>query len=218
MRMATLGCSTLADPEVRPASEGAAWGASIRGNIIELSIRLDIDIAPDGWAELVYRHELLNLSDKPLTRIARELWFENTRGPLIITPTAESERRLMIQRLHDTANLAKFACQISPPLPPGESTVVGFSCKGGQFVEDHYWRQAISRHVRQYTIRVRHQGAKELVRCTAIEEHPDGAENSADADLVWDFEGDDVVMTLTREYLRPSQAVTLRWDVPREPA
>jgi hypothetical protein len=202
MRMATLGCSTLADPEVRPASEGAAWGASIRGNIIELSIRLDIDIAPDGWAELVYRHELLNLSDKPLTRIARELWFENTRGPLIITPTAESERRLMIQRLHDTANLAKFACQISPPLPPGESTVVGFSCKGGQFVEDHYWRQAISRHVRQYTIRVRQQGA----------------ENSADADLVWDFEGDDVVITLTREYLRPNQAVTLRWDVPRESA
>ncbi|HEV7933058.1 MAG TPA: hypothetical protein VGP70_12220 [Actinomadura sp.] len=200
--MATLGCSTLADPEVRPASEGAAWGASIRGNIIELSIRLDIDIAPDGWAELVYRHELLNLSDKPLTRIARELWFENTRGPLIITPTAESERRLMIQRLHDTANLAKFACQISPPLPPGESAIVGFSCKEGQFVEDHYWRQAISRHVRQYTIRVRQQGA----------------ENSADADLVWDFEGDDVVMTLTREYLRPNQAVTLRWDVPREPA
>jgi hypothetical protein len=56
------------------------------------------------------------------------------------------------------------------------------------------------------------------VRCTAIEEHPDGAANSADADLVWDFEGDDVVITLTREYLRPNQAVTLRWDVPRESA
>jgi hypothetical protein len=35
---------------------------------------------------------------------------------------------------------------------------------------------------------------------------------------MWDYEGDDVVMTLTRDYLRPNQALTLRWDVPDEPA
>jgi hypothetical protein len=197
-------------------SEPGPWGAGIRGNIVELSIRLDIDIAPDGWARLVYHHELLNLSDQPLTRVARELWFENTRGPLAITPTADCERRLMTQRIHDTANLSKFACQISPPLQPGESAVVGFVCEGGQFVEDHYWRQAIQRHVRRYEISVRHRGVRQLVRCTATEEHPNGAENSADADLVWDFDGEDAVMNLTREHLFPNQAVTLRWDVPRE--
>ena len=155
---------------------------------------------------------------KPLPRIARELWFENTNGPLTITPTPDCERRLMIQRVHDTANLSKFACQISPPLQTGESAIVGFTCEGGQFVDDHYWRQAINRHVRHYAIRVRQRGAGQLVRCTAIEEHPDGAENSADADLVWDYDGDDVIISLTREHLRPSQAVTLRWDVPHESA
>ncbi|GAA3214712.1 hypothetical protein [Actinocorallia longicatena] len=198
--------------------EEEPWGSTLKGNIVELSIRLDIAIQPDGWSRLTYHHELLNLSDKPLTRVARELWFENTKGPLTITPTADSERRLMIQRVHDTANLSKFACQISPPLQPGESAVVGFTCEGGQFVEDHYWRQAISRPVRHLEISVRHHGAGRLVRCTATEEHPDGAENSADDSLVWDYEADDVVMTLTREHLRPSQAVTLRWDVPHEPA
>lgn len=203
----------------RPAvADSGSWGTSIAGNIVELSIRLDIDIDADGWSRLVYHHELLNLSDKPLTRIARELWFENTNGPLTITPTPDCERRLMIQRVHDTANLSKFACQISPPLQTGESAIVGFTCEGGQFVDDHYWRQAITRHVRHYAIRVRQQGAGQLVRCTAIEEHPDGAENSADADLVWDYDGDDVIISLTREHLRPSQAVTLRWDVPHEPA
>ena len=133
-------------------------------------------------------------------------------GPLTILPTDDCERRLMIQRVHDTANLAKFACQVSPPLQHGESAVVGFSCEGGQFVDDHYWRQSINRYTRRYEIRVRHRGAGQLVRCSASEEHPDGSENSADASLVWDYEGDDVVVTLTREHLRPNQAVTLRWD------
>lgn len=195
-------------------NDSGTWGADIRGTIVELSVRLDIDIDPDGWASLVYHHELLNLSDKPLTRVARELWFENTRGPLTITPTADSQRRLMIQRIHDTGNLAKFACQLSPPLQPGESAIVGFSCEGGQFVQDHYWRQAIPRHTRTYRIQVRQRGAGQLVRCTATEEHPNGAENSADADLIWDYEDNDVVITLTREHLHPNQAVTLRWDVP----
>ncbi|RAY15216.1 XRE family transcriptional regulator [Actinomadura craniellae] len=199
-----------------PADPAAGtWGDSIRGHIVELSIRLDIDIAPDGWARLVNRHELLNLSDTPLTRVSRELWFENTRGPLAITPTDDCERRMMIRRLHDTANLAKFACQISPPLQPGESAVLAFSCEDGQFVDDHYWRQGISRHVRQFTMRVRQRGAGHLLNCSAIEEHPDGAEHSADAGLIWDYEDGDAVITLTREYLRPNQAITLRWDVPR---
>jgi hypothetical protein len=195
--------------------EPGPWGSRIRGSLVELSIRLEIDIAPDGWAFLVYHHELLNLSEQPITRIARELWFENTRGPLTITPTADCERHLMIQRVHDTVNLSKFACQISPPLQPGESAVVGFTCEGGQFVEDHYWRQAIQRPVRRYELRVRHRGVRQLIRCTATEEQPNGAENSADADLVWDFDGEDAVMKLTREHLFPNQAVTLRWDVPR---
>ncbi|GAA4063897.1 hypothetical protein GCM10022214_16960 [Actinomadura miaoliensis] len=56
------------------------------------------------------------------------------------------------------------------------------------------------------------------MRCEATEEDPNGAEISADDDLVWDYDGDDAVMTLTRNHLRPNQSLTLRWDVPHEPA
>ncbi|MFC4052465.1 hypothetical protein ACFOY4_22500 [Actinomadura syzygii] len=192
--------------------------AALSGNIVELSMTADLDIGQDGWSQLIYRHQLLNLSDKPMTRLAREVWFENTEKRLTIVPNADSERRIMIQRIHDTANLSKFACQISPPIQPGESTTIAFTVSGGQFVEDHYWRQAIPRYLRHYTLRVRHRGAGQLLRCTASEEHPDGSENSAEDDLVWDYEGDDIVMTLTRNYLRPNQAITLRWDVPHESA
>ncbi|WP_283206614.1 hypothetical protein [Nocardia cyriacigeorgica] len=37
-------------------------------------------------------------------------------------------------------------------------------------------------------------------------------------DLIWDDESNDVTVALTREYLRPNQAITLRWEVSREHA
>jgi hypothetical protein len=210
-------------PELAPPNsvqeiedDNDAWGSGIQGNVIELSMRANIDIAPDGWSHVIYRHELLNLTDKPISRLAREVWFESTRDRLVIEPTQDSERRIMIQRVHDTANLSKFALQISPPLQPGESALVGFEVTGGRFVYDHYWRQSVPRYVRHYSITIRQQSAGRLLRCMALEEHPDGSENSADDGLVWDYEGDDVLITLTREYLRPSQALTVRWDVPHE--
>jgi hypothetical protein len=188
--------------------------AGLSGNIVELSVRIDFDIDPHGWAQVAYRQELLNLTAKPLTRIAREVWFEHTNGPLTITPITEGDRRIMIQRVHDTANLSKFACQLSPPLQPGETAMIGYVCEGGRFVEDHYWRQNIPRYTRQLTIRVRHRGAGQLIRCMATEEHDDGSENSAADGIMWDYEDDDVVLTLTRDYLHPNQAVTLRWEIP----
>ena len=74
-----------------------------------------------------------------------------------------------------------------------------------------------ARYTRHYTFRVRQQKVQ-LVTCTAIEEHPDGAEVSANNSLTWDYENGDVILTLTRDYLRPNQAVTLHWEVTREPA
>jgi hypothetical protein len=160
---------------------------------------------------VAYHFDLLNLSDRPLTRITREVWFEHTTGPLVIEPTPDSERRVAIQRIHDTSNLAKFAFQLSPPLRPGESARVGYTCTGGKFDENHYWRQSMPRYTRHYTLHVRQRNVR-LGGCTASEEHPDGSENSATDSLVWDYDGDDAIMTLTRDYLRPNQAVTLRWE------
>lgn len=54
------------------------------------------------------------------------------------------------------------------------------------------------------------RGLDQLVRPSRNTE--DGSENSATEELIWDDEGDDV-LTLTRDYLRPNQSVTLRWTV-----
>jgi transcriptional regulator with XRE-family HTH domain len=182
---------------------------------IELNLQINFDVAEDGHATLTGRHELLNLSTRPVTRLARELWFEHTDGPLRISPSSEDRHRVAIQRVHDTENLAKFACLVSPAIQPGETAVVGYTCEGGSFVSDHYWQQTASRYIRQLSIRLRHRGARQLVSCTAVEEHPDGAQNSATEALEWDEQDGDVVLTLRRRLLLPNQIITLRWDVDR---
>lgn len=191
--------------------------AGLAGCMVELSETLEIDIDSSGDAHLAYHLDLLNLSSKPLTRVVRELWFEVTGGPLVIIPAQDCERRVAIQRIHDTNNLSKFAFQISPPLRPGECARVGYTCDGGGFGERHYWRQAMPRYTRQYTLRVRQQKVQ-LISCTASEEYPDGSETSANDSLTWDYIEGDVILTLTRDYLSPNQAVTLRWEVTRESA
>ena len=111
-----------------------------------------------------------------------------------------------------------FACQFSPPVQPGGHVTFGYTCEGGQFVSDHYWRQEFPRHVRRLTMEIRIRDADQLLNCTAIEEHESGAENSATEDLIWDYAEKDVIITLTRHDVRPNQAVTLRWELDHESA
>jgi hypothetical protein len=192
--------------------------AHLAGHIIDLDMRIDIQIGSNGAASVTYRYELLNMTDRALTRLSRELWFEHTSGRLDIRPLRESTRRVGIQRKHDTPNLSKFACQLSPAIQPGESAVIGYVCEGGRFEDALYWRQGVNRYTRHFTLNLRHGDAGDLISCSAVEEHADGLENSATEELIWDYEGDDVIITLTRDYLRPGQSVTLRWTVTREHA
>lgn len=185
------------------------------GEVVELDTQVNLDIQEDGWARVTYRHELANLGSRSVSRLARQLWFEHTRGPLSITPIHREARRITIQRTHDTPSSAQFACLISPPIKPGEVGIVGYTCEGGRFVTDHYWRQSVARHTRRLSIHLNHRGAAGLMDYTATEEHPDGAENSATEALEWDERDGAVDLTLTRQYLRPGQAVTLRWTVTR---
>ncbi|WP_163055968.1 hypothetical protein [Actinomadura bangladeshensis] len=145
------------------------------------------------------------------------MWFEHTIGPLVIEPVSDIDRRIAIQRIHDTTNLARFAFQISPPLRPGEWARVGYVCEGGGFGLNHYWREAMPRYCRRYEINVR-QRRVDLAGCTASEEHRDGSENSAAVSLVWDIDGQGAVMSLTRDRLGPNQFLALRWEPIREPA
>lgn len=189
--------------------------ARLAGNLIDLEMECSIDIDVDGWATVAYRFEVLNLTNKPVKRMVREQWFETTSSPLKIEPSDSSDRTVSIQRMHETANMTKFACQFSPPIAPGEVGVIGYTTLGGRFTHDHYWRQAATRPVRHFTLSIRHQGASMLLGCTAIEDQLDGSQVSVIEDLVCADRDGDALMTITRDYLRAGQAVTLRWEVAR---
>jgi transcriptional regulator with XRE-family HTH domain len=206
-------------PEFRvplDSGEGCAWQELARqaGAAVELKAQLDFDIAADGWVRLTGRHELLNLSDQPISRLTRELWFEHTEGPLRVDPLHTGAHRIAIQRIHETYNLAKFACLVSPAIQPGESAIVGYTCTGGQFVSDHYWQQVIVRFTRRLSIQTRHRGTQ-LRQCTATAEHVDGAQKLIADSLQWDDSDGDTTIRLVCEYLRPNQIITLRWEVGR---
>jgi len=189
--------------------------AQLAGNLVYLEMECSIDIDADGWSAVTYRFEVLNLTNNAIRRIIREQWFETTDGPLRIEPNDTSDRRVWIQRMHDTANMTKFACQFSPPIEPGGVGIVAYTTRRGRFTHDHYWRQSTSHYVRHFTLDIRHRNIGMLLGCTAIEDQADGSQLSAIDDLVCTDEDGDALITVTRDYLQPGQAVTLRWEVSR---
>jgi hypothetical protein len=228
LAVATRGAETEEEPAQRIARSLVALSKRLRlpdaditrlaklaGHIVELDVTCSIDIDDAGWSTVTYSHQLLNLTNRPVKRLMTELWFENTDGPLAIEPSPSNERKIAIQRTHDMNNLSKFACHISPPIECGEVATISYVCRGGQFVHDHYWRQALRRYTRHLTLNIRHRAVHMLLNCTAIEEQADGSEVSATEDLVCTDDAGDALITVTRNYLQPSQAVTLRWEVSR---
>lgn len=198
---------------LRLPPEESARIASLAGQLVELTMQVDISIGEGGQGVVRYQHELFNMSSRPITRIPREVWFEHTPNSIAIAPMSAGHRKVLIQRIHDTTGLAKFACQISPPIQPGDTGTIAYECTGGQFVSDHYWRQCIPRYTRHVTLTIRHNSVGRLMSYTVLEEQVNGTEQSVSEDLIWDNDGTDVVVTLTRNYLRPGQSVTLRWEV-----
>ncbi|WP_433734914.1 hypothetical protein ACQP0C_41660 (plasmid) [Nocardia sp. CA-129566] len=190
--------------------------ASLVGNVVELDLRIDLDIDEDGQARIVYTHDVFNMSEVPLTRVARELWFEYADdGGLSIDPLRRDHRQISIERTHNAPTMAKFSCQVSPAILPGETGMISYACTGGRFVDHFYWRQEMVRYTRRFTINLRQKGIHKLLTCSGEEVQPGGAINSASEDLLWDYDGDDIVVTLTRDYLQPNQSVTLRWEFDR---
>lgn len=147
----------------RPGSSGrpaaARRLAGLAGHVVELELGLDIDIARDGSARVLYQHDLVNLNEKPLGRVTREVWFQYVDTSIAISPTQHNDRRIVIQRIHDAGLLAKFAFKISPPLQPGERTTVRHLCEGGSFRDALYWREFMARYTRHYTFTLSHQGS-----------------------------------------------------------
>lgn len=186
--------------------------AALAGNLVDLSLTVDLTIESDGLCAVTYRYHQLNLTNHSVNRAPRDLWFQHSRGPLALIALREGPTKNAIQRLHTADNIAKFACQLSPAIQPGESARFGYTCSGAEFQQDWYWRQAFARHTREYTLRVRHKAIGETAGISATEELPDGTELMAQQSVEWDYDGEDVVMTFTRDHLQPNQYATLRWD------
>jgi hypothetical protein len=197
---------------LRLPPDEAAEIAALAGNLVDLMLSIDLLIQADGICSVTYRYHSLNLTERPVHRAPRDLWFQHSRSKLELVALREGPTRNAIQRLHTADNIAKFACQLSPPIQPGETATFGYTCSGAEFRQDFYWRQAFARYTRQYTLRVRHEGLKECMGITATEELPDGTETMAQESVSWDYDGDDVVMTFTRDHLQPNQYATLRWE------
>jgi hypothetical protein len=194
--------------------------AGLVGNVVELELRIEVHIDGDGNSRLVYTHDVFNMSGEPLTRVARQLWFEHAApNGLRIEPLRRDHRQVSIDRTHNAGpTMAKFSCQLSPAIQPGETGVISYTCTGGRFIDAFYWRQDILRYTRHFTIVMRQEGRHRLLTCTGEQVQPNGLINSATEDLLWDYDGDDIVVTLTRDYLRPNESVTLRWEIDRDQA
>lgn len=205
------GRASFADELGLPPHEVAEI-ASLAGHLVDLSVTVDLHIAADGLCSVTYRYHSLNLSDRPVYRAPRDLWFQHSRGKLDLVALREGTTRIALQRMHTADNVAKFACQFSPPIQPGETASFGYRCSGAEFRGDWYWRQQFVRHTRAYTLNVRHEGLKDVGGITATEELPDGTETLAQETISWDYDGDDLIMTFVRDHLEPDQYATLRWE------
>jgi hypothetical protein len=83
----TLGRKLLELQQVnRYSDEEVRELATLVGHVVELAESVDMDIDAQGNAVVIYRFDLLNLSDKPLTRMTREIWFEHSDPRLSSSP------------------------------------------------------------------------------------------------------------------------------------
>ncbi|UGQ12287.1 helix-turn-helix domain-containing protein [Yinghuangia sp. ASG 101] len=217
MRPAGVPRATADTPSANAFAEGAAVAP---GDVIELSTEVALDISETGAARLMYRHVLLNLGDRPLASLARQVWFERTSGRIVLAavrppdPATAPAHVVTMRRVHETGSFLKFACLITPPLAPRESMVVQYLCTGGLFVDEHYWRQDIIRPTRHLQITVRQLGVAELRGCDVVAERGDGREEPSTSGLTWSHREDGTVfVTYSGADLTAPQALTLRWDV-----
>lgn len=186
---------------------------TLSGNIIDLDTRIEIRISPVGSACVTYSFEVLNLTDRPLTRLPRDLWFQHTESALEITPMPECSRRVVVQRVHDTPNLAKFSCKLSPPIEPGDAAFIGYTCRGGRFVDALYWRQSFPRHTRKFVISIHQEGVVQLTDYSAVKDYPNGSERSITETLVWDASDGGTTICLTHDDIEPNESITVRWEI-----
>ncbi|MGH3566569.1 MAG: hypothetical protein ACRDRH_11170 [Pseudonocardia sp.] len=188
----------------------------LAGQLVCRSLDCVIDIDPGGLSAITYKFELTNLTDWPIKRMAREAWFETTKGRLSIEPRSEVDGpQVKIHRIHDTGNMSKFACAFSPVIGPGETRNFGYVVSGGIFTHDHYFRQSVPAYMQKLTLTLKHRSVAMLVNCMVIVDNIDGSQESVIDDLDCLYDDGDALIAVVRENLKPGEALTVRWEVSR---
>lgn len=187
------------------------WGS---GELVDQRLEAFLDIAADGRVTVSCEHHVENRGDTPVTALVRQFWFKHVTNPLKVTALPSSDRNVFIKPIHDVGAQLKFACQIFPAINPGESAVVGYSCTGGRFMDELYWRHTVFLPTEHLHLRIRLQGVEALSGCSAVEDRLDGSELTATESLSLPHDGIGTVIDLNRYDLRSNQSVTVRWEVP----
>jgi len=166
------------NPDIINRGSESEDGMGYNDVIVDREVAIVIRIDDEGHSQVRYRYDIFNGGTTPITKIRRELWFENIWSDLTVRP-ADCDRSLMVERIKETPskNVAKFVVHMSPALQPGDNGSIEYVCDGGAFIEDHYWSQEIVRPTSVFDLSV-HLGKKRLTSCMAMEVHPDGAERS----------------------------------------
>ncbi|MEM8925019.1 MAG: hypothetical protein AAGD35_16050 [Actinomycetota bacterium] len=180
--------------------------------IIDAHTEIEIDIDAEGHAIVRYCYDMLNLTDGPVARVPRTIWFKHTHADVTIEPIQLGERQVRIELQHDVMPQKKFAYRISPAIEPGGRARFGCEISGGAFVDDFFWRHLALRSTDLMTISVVHRG-RTLDEVTAHEEQTNGSEILVSDNVEWSQDGPDLRLRLQRKGLEPTQVVTLRWEI-----
>lgn len=186
---------------------------ALSGAVVETAREVDIDIDAEGRAVVGVRLAVRNLSERPLTRLHHEVWFERTAGRVDVRllggPGAAG--RMRVEGLYGAGPLAKFTVRFLSPVAPGDSARMAYACVGGVFADRFYWRQTVSRPIERLSLRVRQRGVRRILGWSAVEEHRGGAETAVPVEA--SRANERMELRLNRHDLVPGQAVVLRWRI-----
>jgi hypothetical protein len=200
-------------PPATPASSGhrpsSATTEALR--VVDAHTRISILVDSDGKAEVEYIYEIVNLTDHPVSRVPRAIWFKHVHSEIRIEPIQHGDHQVMIEMLHQAEPQKKFAYHLSPAIEPGESASYGCVIIGGLFVDEYFWRQSVLRDTDHMTMVATHRG-QTLSRTWAIEELTDGSETLVSDQIRWRQDNGDLRLQLERSHLKPTQVVELTWE------
>jgi hypothetical protein len=214
-RLRRRGPATLAEAfekrlTATQLEEQARRGFRRPEGLLDLELTITVYIRSSGEATVSQFQRILNTTNKPFSRIAREIWFQYSDPALRVVPTPSPGHSLIIQPIHRTDLFISFACLITPSVQPGDTGDIAFDCLGAKFVDNLYWRQRLARYTRQATIKL-HLERSRITEYNALLETNSGLVSFSTDTVLLRQDAADSYLEFTLEYLKPNEVMTLTW-------